>query len=557
MKHIPRIAQGERRQAFMLLVAAALGQGAMLVVSALAVREAIGVARTGGQIIPFGAFATLAGAGVGLAVLRYAERVLAERVAQNYVSELREMLFLRFSKAPALWLAQRRAGALSLRFVGDLTAIRNWVGVGLARTISASTMLPIAFVVLCAIDLRLGFGAGVPVALTLAIILRLGPPLREAQAEARKRRARLAATMSERLQQATALRRSGRMSIEKRALRAQSAEIIATAMKSARLSAAIRAMPDAASGIAGAVTLLICFQYEVPIGETVAALLTLSMIVRPMRHIADIRDRRSTWLVASEKLEKALNTPQIKRLGRQLRDPRDGRAALMVRGLPLADTCIDLKLSRGAIRLLTPEDSAKSSLLLMLAGGLEEPEAGYFRVLGRHPAELAPQALLYLGGASPTLRGSLRRDVLLGTGRTLDDEKIISVLETLGLRPLLNRIGGLNGRIDEGRRNLSAAEQRGVLLARGLLAQPKLALIDADEIGLGPNDISMLISHFRDIGSAALIATSMGGGSLADEVAITLEQTVPASTVQKTKTHNDTEKERKPHEQTDSSCTSR
>ena len=187
MKHIPRIAQGERRQAFMLLVAAALGQGAMLVVSALAVREAIGVARTGGQIIPFGAFATLAGAGVGLAVLRYAERVLAERVAQNYVSELREMLFLRFSKAPALWLAQRRAGSLSLRFVGDLTAIRNWVGVGLARTISASTMLPIAFVVLCAIDLRLGFGAGVPVALALAIILRLGPPLREAQAEARKR----------------------------------------------------------------------------------------------------------------------------------------------------------------------------------------------------------------------------------------------------------------------------------------------------------------------------------------------------------------------------------
>ena len=528
MSRLPPIAKGERRHPFRLLVAAALGQGAMLVASALAVREAIGTVRTGGETMPVTALAMLAATGIALAALRYAERVLAERVAQSYVSETREMLFLCLSKAPASWLAQRRAGSLSLRYVGDLTAIKNWVGIGLARAISASVMLPLAFVVLLAIDPRLGLGAGGPIGLALVIMLRLGPPLRDAQSKVRKQRARLAAAMGDRLKQATALRRAGRIGTEKRALRAQSAAIITTAMRRARLSAAIRAMPDAASGVATALALWICLHYRVPIGETVAALLTLSMIVRPMRHIADIRERRSAWLVASSKLEETINAPRIERLGRRVRGPRGGRAALMVSDVPLDGALVNLKLRRSAIRVLTAKDPAMASRLLMLAAGLEDPEAGSFHVLGRHPAELDPQAVLYLGGASPSLRGSLRRDVLLGTGRSLEDEEIISVLEKVGLHPLLARIGGLDGRIDEGRRNLSAAEQRCILLARGILARPKLALIDADEVGLQPADIEMLITHFREIGSAALVATKLVGGAIAKEVVITLDPAVPA-----------------------------
>ena len=102
------------------------------------------------------------------------------------------------------------------------------------------------------------------------------------------------------------------------------------------------------------------------------------------------------------------------------------------------------------------------------------------------------------------------------------------MLEKVGLHPLLARIGGLDGRIDEGRRNLSAAEQRCILLARGILARPKLALIDADEVGLQPADIEMLITHFREIGSAALVATKLVGGAIAKEVVITLDPAVPA-----------------------------
>ena len=524
MNQLPPIAQGERRRSFSLMIAAALGQGAMLVLSALAVREAIGTVRSGDQILPLTTLGMIAGAGVGLATLRYAERVLAEHVAQSYVAQLREVLFLRFSKAPASWLSQQRTGSLSLRYVGDLTAIKNWVGVGVARTISAGIMLPLAFLVLLAIDVRLGLAAGMPIILALVVMLRLGPPLRDAQAEVRKRRSRLAAAMTERLQQATALRQAGRIGIEKRSLRLQSSEIISAAVHRVQLSAIIRAMPDAASGVAGATTIWVCLSYNVPIGETVAALLTLSMIVRPMRHIADIRDRHSAWLVANEKLRRALNMPQIGRLRREGRKPREGRAALMVRSVPLGESLISFKLPRGAIRMLEAKDSAKAAHLLRLLGGLEDQKTGYLRVLGRRAGELDPKAVLYLGAASPSLRGSLRRDMSIGTGRSIEDDEILSVLDTLDLQPLVARIGGLSGRIDEGRRNLSATEQRGILLARGLLAQPELALVDADEIGFGTHEIALLIAHLRNIGSAALIATRQGGAAVGDERSIRLDQ---------------------------------
>lgn len=520
MSRLPDITSGDRWWPFVWLAGAALGQGGMLVVSAVAVRDAIGSVRQGDAALPVMALVMLAAAGIGFAALRYAERVLAERVGQSYVAETREALFLRLSKAPASWLTQRRAGALSLRYVGDLTALKNWVGVGLARAISASVMLPVSLLVLISIDFRLGLATALPLAIAFAVMLRLGPPLRLAHGALRKNRARLAASMAERLQQATALRRSGRIGVEKKALRAQSAKIIDAAMTRAHLSAAIRAMPDAASGLAGALTLWLCLHYGIPIGETVAALMTLSMIVRPMRHIADIRDRRYSWLIASEKLDKALAAPRIDRLGKPLRPARTGRAALVVQGVPLDGVPVDLKLARGKVRLLQGLESAAASRLLLLAAGLEDREAGDMRVLGRQPTELDPQEMIYLGGASPTLRGSLRRDILLGTGRTPPDTEICDVLHQIGLGPLLTRVGGLDGRVDEGRRNLSVAETRGVLLARALLARPALALIDADEIGLGAADIAALTAHFRSIGSAALFATTLAGGALDAEKTI-------------------------------------
>jgi ABC-type transport system involved in cytochrome bd biosynthesis fused ATPase/permease subunit len=116
--------------------------------------------------------------------------------------------------------------------------------------------------------------------------------------------------------------------------------------------------------------------------------------------------------------------------------------------------------------------------------------------------------VLYLGKHAPSLKGSLRRDLTLGTGRSPDDMEIRAALARAGLADLEDRLGGLSGTVAEGRRNLTATEQSRLLLARGLLARADLALIDADEIGLARGALRCLLDHFEERGASALIVTS-------------------------------------------------
>jgi len=65
--------------------------------------------------------------------LRMLERVDAERLGQDYVHRLRLVLYTHLSTLPPRKLQQRSKGSIMLRFIGDLTALRQWVSLGLAR----------------------------------------------------------------------------------------------------------------------------------------------------------------------------------------------------------------------------------------------------------------------------------------------------------------------------------------------------------------------------------------------------------------------------------------
>jgi ABC-type transport system involved in cytochrome bd biosynthesis fused ATPase/permease subunit len=124
------------------------------------------------------------------------------------------------------------------------------------------------------------------------------------------------------------------------------------------------------------------------------------------------------------------------------------------------------------------------------------------------PAALPTGRVVYLGRHAPQLKGSLRRDVTLGLGRSPSDQDIENALVDAGLEEMSRRLGGLEGMVAEGRRNLTASEQSRLLLARGLLSRPDLALVDADEIGLHGATLTCLLDHFERVGAAALIVTS-------------------------------------------------
>ncbi len=508
MSRRPKITGDQRWIGLLALVCLALGQAVTMVVTAFATRDVVGALRAGTGAIPLQALLAIAISGLAIFALRSAEGAVGERTGQSYAAAIRRTLFLHMTRMPLSAMAERRAGATALRFVGDLSAFKGWVARGLARLISASATIPAAFFILYLLDPRLALVAGGPIGLVIGFILWLGRPLGEAHADLRSQRARLAAAMAERLPQGIALRRSGRVKTELRALDAKSRDIMGAAVRRAWLAETVRAMPDAAAGAAGAMCLWVCLDRGLGVADAVAALTALALIVWPLRLLADVRDRQKAFSIARAKLDAALSAPRFPAIAKTDIDP--DAAAIRLDGLELPGVePIDLTLDRGALRRLDgPASSGKSRLLVTLAGFETPPRKGVLEVLGTRPAALVSGRILYLGPHAPMLKGSLRRELTLGTGRSPDDDELEAALGLSGLSDMAVRIGGLHGQVAEGRRNLTSTERTRLCLARGLIARPDLALIDADEIGLESDDLSLLLDHFRQCGAAVLVVTS-------------------------------------------------
>ena len=507
MTRRPTITGDKRWVGLAILVCLALGQGVTMVVTAFATRDVVTALRDGGGEIPANALIAIAVAGLTIFALRSVEGAIGEHTGQSYAAAIRRRLFLHMTKMPLSAMAERRAGATALRFVGDLTAFKGWVARGLARLISACVTIPAAFLILYLLEPRLAFVAAAPIGLVMLAIYCLGNPLGAAHADLRKKRARLAAAMAERLPQGIALRRSGRVKTELRALDTKSRDIIRAAVRRACLAETVRAMPDAAAGAAGALCLWVCLTIGMGVADAVAALTALALIVWPLRHLADVRDRQQAFRVACAKLDAAFERPIM--LQRSKAAARPKAPAIRLEGLRLPGLePIDARLARGDVQYLTgPPRSGKSWLLLMLAG-LESPTEGRIQVLGRDPAVLSTGSCLYLGPHAPILKGSLRRNLALGTGRMPNDDELMPAAAQSGLTDLLARLGGLNGQLAEGARNLTSTEKSGVLLARGLISRASLMLIDADEIGLAGKNLRRLLEHCASIDAAALVVTS-------------------------------------------------
>jgi len=230
MSRLPRVAGEGRGRSIALVAVLALGQAAAAGMAAFATRDVFAAFRDDAVSLPVLALAMVAAAGLAIALFRVFERVVAERVGQNYTASLRLKLFAHLTEMSARDVADRRSGGLAMRFVGDLAAVRGWVSLGIARLISASIVLPAATAVLFLLDPRLGVAAAVPIAIGLAVMALAGPRLGPAHKRLRARRARLAADMSERIPHAPELRLLGRIRTEKAHLLRRTEKLIASAL---------------------------------------------------------------------------------------------------------------------------------------------------------------------------------------------------------------------------------------------------------------------------------------------------------------------------------------
>lgn len=159
---------------------------------------------------------------------------------------------------------------------------------------------------------------------------------------------------------------------------------------------------------------------------------------------------------------------------------------------------VDLTVAGGElVTVIGPNGAGKSTLLLTIAGALR-PARGDIRLEGQSVVALTPEQRVRRG---IVLVPERRR---IFTGLTVADNLQVglrgpAVRNEARLDAILERFPILRERFRSSASVLSGGEQQQLALARALLLQPRLLLVDEPSLGLAPLFVELIFSVLEDL----------------------------------------------------------
>ncbi|MFW9930352.1 MAG: ABC transporter ATP-binding protein [Candidatus Thorarchaeota archaeon] len=170
---------------------------------------------------------------------------------------------------------------------------------------------------------------------------------------------------------------------------------------------------------------------------------------------------------------------------------------------------INLKIEKGALDAVIGPNGAGKSTLLKVISGLEEPDRGKIEFMGERIDGLKPYKIAKKGIAHCPERRRLFSDMTvmenLAMGAiTLKDKKKYEEL----LNFIFEIFPRLKERLKQRAGTLSGGEQQMLAVARAIIANPKLLLLDEPSLGLAPkikNTIFEAINKIKQEGTTTLL----------------------------------------------------
>ncbi|WP_300039288.1 ABC transporter transmembrane domain-containing protein [uncultured Roseobacter sp.] len=490
MTPLPPLATRDRVTDAVLVVFCGIVQAAALAMGAFATRDAF-AALHGGSYLATGTLLELALAGVLTALCLFISGCRAERLGQSYAIDLRHALYARIAGLPKSRHEQRRVGALSLRFVGDLSAARLWFGQGLPGVLSACVVLPGAVAILYALSPALTVRGLMPLAIALTVMTAAAWHLERRHRRLRKRRAGIAISMIERIAIAPELDVMGRTDAELRRLDDQGARLRDDAVARRGRTVGLQALLQAGTAASGLAILWHASVLGVAPATVAASLSVLALIALPLQHLGAAWDQYCAWRVAREKAQALLREPTLPRARRRAKSP----VCVAVTGT-LEGRQVAFSAAGGDLTRLSGPDSHH---LARIIAGLDHPETVDLRFDGKTDRP----GVAYIGDDHIGLQGSLRRSATLMNRKRPSDQRIIATLTAFGLGDLLASCG-LDQRLAENGKGLCAAQLLRLDLVRAVLGKADVIVIASLRWSVEPQK-DQLLATLQNHSTATLL----------------------------------------------------
>ncbi|MBI2779824.1 MAG: ABC transporter ATP-binding protein [Gammaproteobacteria bacterium] len=517
---LPRIFEKRRSVWLTKLVLNGLAQAGVAITTALLIKFIFDHIITATE--PFSAVA-LAWPAIGLALLalfiaglRMVEYTDAERMGQDYVDQVRMQLFDSLRNSAVRTTQKRSRGGVMLRFIGDLTVFRRWVSLGMARLIVGGVSIAGATFALSFVNGILALAAGVMLLAGGVVVLAQGKHMQDAVREARRRRARLAANISEKISALAVVQVFGRSEKERKRVANQSRHLKEAMVDQARVTGRLRGITEATAALtAGTVLVLGAMEVitgQITPGTVVAAMSIVGLLTPPLRDLGRVYEYWQGTIVARQKLLEFINTPApFQELpGTQDLLPGPGRLEFRELGLEGLHAFSAVVEPGQTIAIVGPNGAGKSTLLLA-ATRLIQPESGAILLDGQ---DLAAYSLASvhrtISMASPDLplmRGTIE-DNLRYRWQQAPDEEIAKVSAFCALDELIKSLpNGMKTRINDAGVNLSLGQRQRIALARALLGEPAVLLLDEADANLDPQAGAVLRRILEEYRGTILLVT--------------------------------------------------
>ncbi|MCE7083421.1 ABC transporter ATP-binding protein/permease [Streptomyces sp. ST2-7A] len=523
MRALLPVLAGHRRMMARTFLAALLGQVSLVALLTVAAWT-VGAAVITGTPPPTGVVLALIALVVVRGLTTWWEMDLSHDLAYRVLAELRVRVFDGAARGAPARTGGRHSGDLAGTALGDVEALEFFYAHATARIPAGGVVLTAGGAVLAVLEPWL-----LPVVLTATAALLLVPVLeRRARAVrgARTRRAaaRLSAETVDTVDGLPELLAFGGLEERRRSLARCGREVGRAQRAEASLEAGTAVARDlpVILGVLGVVAVAAASAAEGRLsGAMVPAAVVLALgILGPVAEVAETLGRAIGLRGAAARVGAAIRTPAgAPPAGRALPVP-PGPLGVRFRGVrfdyggpPVLDG-VDLDIPAGRTVALVGASGAGKSTCAHLMARFWDPASGAVELVPRHGdavdlREVADAdlrgAVAVVGQDTPLFHGGLAENLRLAAPDA-DDRRVAEVARRCGVDRIAAELpGGLDGAVGERGATLSGGQRARIALARALLADPRILVLDETTAALDTAGEEALADVLADPGDRTTV----------------------------------------------------